>query len=603
MTGTEDSATEETKTTSHTRTAARSRRTVLHGVGAFGVLGLLGGTTLADASQSTHGRGDYTRGVRDKTADKLPAGLFQQVQKLLADDGDEFDFFGFSVALTEDTAFIGATGDEETGSVYVFMRQDGQWTQTQKLLPKDTDEFNNFGFSVALTENIALIGAPSDDENGTDAGAAYVFTRQDGQWTQTQKLLSNDGDEYDSFGLSVALTEDTALVGAPYDEENGESAGSAYVFSRQNGQWIQTQKLLANDGDAGDSFGWSVALTKNTALIGADGDEDKGEGAGSAYVFTQQKGRWTQTQKLLAGDGGEFDRFGASVALVEDTALIGAPGDDEVDNLDQGSAYIFTRQKGQWIQTQKLLANDGDADDFFGDAVALTRDTALIGAVGDEENEDLSGSAYIFTRQKSQWIQTQKLLANDGDFFDFFGDSVALAGDTALIGAYLDEENGTESGSAYIFRRMSGDQCPPGLDIVFRYECGEWQPDTCNKNGEEVSPDIFSIDGNQVKVTICAPFPFAVSYATRKKHNHGKGGWDSRDDWGEKSKHEKKKHHREPNSGNWFENCKEQDPVLAEPVDSQYCATISSADDGKCKTKKTEIRWFRVYCPDTNTGH
>lgn len=600
MTEMQNGDVEEANTTNDARTGTRTRRSVLYGVGGIGVFGLFGQTAPAEASQSTSGWNSHGRDRWKTAADGMPDGLFQQVQKLLADDGGEFDFFGFSVALTEDTALIGATGDGETGSVYVFVRRNGRWTQTQKLLPKDTDDFNEFGFSVALTEETALIGAPLDDGNATDSGAVYVFSRRDGRFTQTQKLVAGDGDEFDSFGFSVALTEDTALIGATGDDENGEEAGAAYVFSRQNSGWEQTQKLLASDGGESDSFGSSVALTEDTVLVSAPFDDQSGTDAGSVYLFTRRTGRWIQTQELLAGDGAEGDQFGRSIDLVEDTALIGAPGDSEGDGFALGSAYVFMRQNGQWTQSQKLIADDGDADDFFGDSVALTEDTALIGAVGDEENDDLSGSAYVFARRKKQWTQTQKLLAEDGDGFDFFGDSVALAGETALIGAYLDEESGMESGSAYVFERTAGDQCPAGLDIVFRYLYGGWRPDTCDKNGEKVNPNVFSIKGNRSNVTVCAAFPFAVRYATRKRNSRNEGGRNGREDDG---KREKTEFYKVPNSGGRIGEYRERDAVLAEPVDGEYRATISSGDDGNCTQRDAEICWFRVYCPDDTGGH
>ena len=206
---------------------------------------------------------------------------------------------------------------------------------------------------------------------------------------------ASDGAEGDSFGNSVALDGDTALVGAYRDNDRGLSSGSAYFFTRSGGLWTQQQKLTASDGAEGDSFGNSVALDGDTALVGAYIDDDRGSESGSAYFFTRSGGVWTQQQKLTASDGAEGDSFGSSVALDGDTALVGAYGDDDLGS-NSGSAYIFTRSGGVWTQQAKLTALDGAAWDSFGYSVALDGDTVLVGANGDDDLGSNSGSVYFF---------------------------------------------------------------------------------------------------------------------------------------------------------------------------------------------------------------
>jgi hypothetical protein len=323
------------------------------------------------------------------------------------------------------------------------------WTEIQKLIASDGAADDSFGISVSLDGDTALIGAPSDDDNGHNSGSAYVFTRTGTTWTQQQKLLASDGAEWDMFGRLVSLDGETALIAAEEDDDNGASSGSVYVFTRTGTTWTQQQKLLASDGEAGDEFGTSVSLDGDTALIGAWGDDDYGDGSGSAYVFTRTGTTWTQQQKLLPSDGAEQARFGFSVSLSGDTALIAAYHDETY----QGSAYVFTRTGTTWTQQAKLLASDGTSGDEFGVFVSLDGDTALIGAPGDDNNGNYTGSAYVFTRTGTTWTQQQKLLASDGEAEDEFGISVSLDGDTALIGAYLDGDNGVDSGSAYVFTR------------------------------------------------------------------------------------------------------------------------------------------------------
>jgi MYXO-CTERM domain-containing protein len=164
----------------------------------------------------------------------------------------------------------------------VFVRSGGAWTQQAKLLANDKAAQDQFGVSVALTGDPALVGAHQDDDGGKDSGAAYVFARSSGVWTQQAKLLPNDGAEYDWFGVSVALTGDTALVGA------SGHIGSAYVFARSSDVWTQQAKLLANDGAENDRFGVSVALSEDMALVGAAWDDDKAPNAGAVYVFVPE---------------------------------------------------------------------------------------------------------------------------------------------------------------------------------------------------------------------------------------------------------------------------------------------------------------------------
>jgi hypothetical protein len=377
-----------------------------------------------------------------------------QMQKLLASDGAAGDQFGVSVSLSGDTALIGVYVDDDngdsSGSAYVFIRTGTTWTQQAKLLASDGAAMDLFGLSVSLSGDTAFVGAQQDDDNGANSGSAYVFTRTGTTWTQQAKLLASDGAAGDNFGCSVSLSGDTALIGAYNHYNNGTDSGSAYVFTRTGTTWTQQQKLFASNSAAGDWFGFSVSLSGDIALIGAEGDDDNGANSGSAYVFTRTGTTWTQQAKLLASDGATEDRFSFSVSLSGDIALIGAEFDDD-NGANSGSAYVFTRTGTTWTQQAKLLASDGEAGDKFGHSVSLSGGTTLIGAEGDDDNGSDSGSAYVFTRTGTTWTQQAKLLASDGAIGDEFGCSVSLSGDTALIGAIFDDDNGSDSGSAYVF--------------------------------------------------------------------------------------------------------------------------------------------------------
>jgi len=418
--------------------------------------------------------------LNDSTITSIPKSYqsctksdWSEMKKLLASDGATDAIFGTTVSLDGDTALIGAplgNGNEVlSGSAYVFTRTGTTWTQQQKLIASDGIAFNEFGCSVSLSGDTALIGA-REWSSAPGFGSAYVFTRTGTTWTQQQKLIASDGAPMDQFGNAVALSGDTALIGAPYDDDHGSVSGSAYVFIRTGNTWTQQTKLIASDGYTNDEFGKSVSLSGDTALIGAWMDDALGTNSGSAYVFTRTGTTWTQQQKLIASDGAPDERFGWSVFISGDTALIGAWLDDD-NGADSGSAYVFIRTGNTWTQQTKLIASDGVAGDWFGSSVSLDGDTALIGAYKDDDNGQDSGSAYVFIRTGTTWTQQQKLIASDGGAGDCFGKSVSLSGDTALIGAPYDDDNGVDSGSAFVFTRA-------GEINVYK---GIWVPDCRNQ--------------------------------------------------------------------------------------------------------------------------
>lgn len=367
-----------------------------------------------------------------------------QQAKLLPADGAEDDLFGISVALEGDTALVGAYGDDDSGSAsgsaYVFVRSGTIWSEQAKLVAADGTANDNFGAGVALDGDTALVGAPDYFENGI-YGSVYVFTRAGTVWSQQTKLLRTSGAIEDNFGSVVALDGDTALVGAHGLHDDFSLTGSAYVFVRNGTTWSQQSTLLAPDGAGGDKFGGSVALNGDTALIGAPGDDDW---KGSAYVFIRSGSAWSHQAKLLTADM-DASIFGGSVSLEGDTALIGAPLGSG------GSAYIFTRSGTMWSEQAKLQPTDVVIGDEFGVSVALEGDTAVVGAYGDNNNGYYSGSAYVFVQSGMTWSQQAKLLASDGSEWDHFGYPVALSGDTVLVGAADDDDNGDRSGSAYVF--------------------------------------------------------------------------------------------------------------------------------------------------------
>lgn len=372
------------------------------------------------------------------------------------------DQFGYSVSISGDTAVIGARYDDvgpnvNQGSAYVFVRSGNSWILQAQLTANDGRANDFFGYSVSISGDTALVGSRSDDVgNMTDQGSVYVFTRDINMtWSQQAQLVSGDGAAGDAFGSDVAIIGNSALVSALFDDVGiNSNQGSAYVFSRSGTTWVEDAKLIASDGAPGDQFGWSVATAGSTVLIGANVDDVGSNSAqGSAYIFDNSSGSWVQVTKLVASDGGLNDFFGSSVAITDNTALIGAWGDGQIVNSQVGAAYVFTRVGNTWTAQAKLLASDGAIGDRFGFSVALSGGTALVAAHYDASRK---GAAYIYTGTGSTWNEQAKLVADEGQTGDELGFSAALSGETALAGAYLrDVGSNSDQGAANFFVRTN----------------------------------------------------------------------------------------------------------------------------------------------------
>ena len=380
--------------------------------------------------------------------------------KLEAFDAAAGDLFGISVAVDGNTAVIGASSDDtaagtDAGSVYVYTRSGSVWSLQQKLEAGDAAASDGFGTSVDIDADTIVVGANLDDTTagGNNAGSAYVFTRSGGVWSQQQKLEASDATSTDQFGQSVAIDGDSVVVGALLDDTAaGTDAGSAYVFTRSGAVWSQQDKLEASDATSTDKFGVSVAIDGDTVVVGASNDDTAaGTDAGSAYVFSRSGSVWSEQDKLEAGDAATSDFFGGSVSISGDTAVIGAQLDDTTAGTDAGSAYVFTRSGSVWSEQDKLEAVDAAASDKFGSGVAVDGDTAVVGARLDDTPVSQAGSAYVFTRSGVSWSQQAKLEASDEGESDQM-DEVDISGGTVVAGARLDNTAGeSNSGSAYVF--------------------------------------------------------------------------------------------------------------------------------------------------------
>ena len=337
------------------------------------------------------------------------------------------------------------------------------FNEVKKLTASDADVFDRFGHSVAVSGDVAVVGAYWEDSGGSNAGAAYVYERSQGgvgNWGEVKKLIASDAEAGDFFGSSVAIDGDTAVVGASRE-------GAAYVFQRNQGgagNWGEVKKLVASDAQFGDRFGNSVAVSGDIAVVGAFLEDAGGLSSGAAYVFHRNQGgagNWGELIKLTASDAQAFNHFGTSVSVTGDTAVVGASREG-AGGVDGGAAYVFQRDPGgpdHWGEVKRLAASDAQSGDRFGTSVAVSGNNAVVGAFGADTGIFDTGAAYMFGRDQGgvdNWGEVKKLTASDAQNADFFGWSVSASGDTAVVGAIGEDigkgkDGGSFAGAAYVF--------------------------------------------------------------------------------------------------------------------------------------------------------
>ena len=432
--------------------------------------------------------------------------LAQQTElaKLVASDSNPGGQFGIGVAIDGDMAIVGSshssTGGVLAGAAYVFVRVGGAWVEHQKLVASDGAMGDIFGWSVAMLGDVAIVGAPHNDQGGlAAAGAAYVFVRTGGTWVEQQKLVASDSAAGDEFGRSISLSGDAIIIGTPYDDHaGGVRAGSAYVYTRTGGTWVEQQKLVASDAAGGGQFGWSVSISGDAIVLGALHDDHAGGlDAGSAYVFVRTGMTWVEQQKLVASDAAAGDFFGTSVSVSGDTAVIGSFLDDHAGGLQAGSSYVFVWTGTSWVEHQKLVASDAGVAQWFGSSVSMSVDTIVCGSQRDGHGiGDYAGSAYVFVRAGASWVEQQKLVASDAAPGDQFGSSVSMSGGTVLIGAVNDDHAvGTNHGSCYVYE-YGENSSPRGVVVIDADNDEDFDAVTANNATDNLS--IWSNDGTGV---------------------------------------------------------------------------------------------------------
>jgi hypothetical protein len=381
---------------------------------------------------------------------------------------------------------------------------DDNWGQVKKVVASDAAADDGFGLSLAIGGDTLVVGAPLDDDVASGSGVVYVFQRDAGggdNWGEVKKLVAADAASGDEFGFSVAIHGDTIAVGAPFDDDAGSETGSVYIFERDLGggdNWGQAKKLTADDATASDQLGYAVSISMNTLIAGAPGS---GEGTGSAYLFERGlggAGNWGQVTRLRAGDAEIGGEFGFAVSIDQDTTLVGArfvtglilvnrppapndptPDPNEIELDDAGAAYFFERNTGgteAWGQVQKHTAANAQAGDQFGFAVAVYGDRAVVGSVFARLNH--AGAAYVLDRDRggnNAWGTLERLIASDARTLDEYGFGVSLGLNAVAVGApendaECPDDRGCNSGSTYVYAMtQTTDQqaCINALNVSF----------------------------------------------------------------------------------------------------------------------------------------
>ena len=388
----------------------------------------------------------------------VASATFNENNKISASDVSGDDNFGSSVSISGNYAIAGAPFDDvngkiDQGTAYIFYWTGSDWIQQAQITASDGETDDHFGNSVGISGDYAIVGANWDNDA---KGSAYIFHRNGTNWTQQAKIIASDGEDEDLFGNSVSISGDYAIAGAPSDVIGGFTRqGSAYIFQRIGSTWTQQAKVTASGGNEEDRFGISVSISGNYAIVGAQNNRIGGpENPGSAHIFFRMGSSWAEQAKLTASDGEVGDYFGNSVGISGDYAIVGAPY-DEVGSGDQGSAYIFIRNSTTWTEQAKIIASDAEINDNFGSSVSISGNYAIVGAEYDDVfGNSGQGSAYIFQLSGTVWMQQAKIISSDGSSNDFFGNSVCIAGNYAIIGARNDEiDTNNGQGSAYIVKK------------------------------------------------------------------------------------------------------------------------------------------------------
>jgi hypothetical protein len=376
-----------------------------------------------------------------------------ETDQISASDGVFNIRFGASIDIDGDRMIVGAPDtDNLTGAVYIYDYDGSSWSEVSKLLATDTQVDDQYGISVAVSGNVAVVGAPYHEHPHFIQGAVYVFRYDGNGWTQEQELLASDAGFLDFFGWSVAIHGDVIVVGA----FNANTTGAAYVYRYNGSSWVEEELLTASDAAFDDRFGDSVDILANTIIVGAHRNDDSEMDSGSVYFFSWQGATsWGDEIKVTASDPVAGAMFGSAVSISGDVAIVAANNDEA--GSDTGAAYILRYNGAGWSEEQKISAPVGTADPSeFAFDVVIDGDVAVAGAVFDDGATTTTGTAFVYAFDGSSWTEQAKLVAAGGAANDLYGWALGIDNGRAVVCATRVDKTG---GTAYIYDGL-GDGIP-----------------------------------------------------------------------------------------------------------------------------------------------
>ena len=374
-------------------------------------------------------------------------------QKIIANDGDAGDAFGHRVLSNDKWIIVSANEDEpngnSSGSVYIYEIFCDSLGQEHKIFPSDGEYNDFFGKSIALEGDNLAVSSIYDDVNGNKSGSVYIFSYIDSVWVQTQKIIPQDGSPYDRFGYDIDISSNFLAIGSIFDDDLGEDVGSVYIYRSIGDEWILNNKIYPNYVYDGNDFGRSLSLGQNYLAVYYKNINDIYNDQGAVDIFSFNENNWNYIQTISSPDPDNYDYFGVSIDIYESTLVIGSNYDDSNYN-NTGAVYIFKLINDIWEFKQKIIPDDVYSNDNFGLSVSVFDGWIAAGSI-DDDNGINSGSIYIYSYDDSLFSMSAKIIPTDGNSFDEFGNSLDIYENNIIVGAKYDDDLGENSGSAYFY--------------------------------------------------------------------------------------------------------------------------------------------------------
>ncbi len=442
-------------------------------------------------------------------------------QKIFADDPNPGVFFGRFVSLQNKFAFISAYQDFEngsaSGSLYIFKKINNEYKQIQKLFPDDGGVEEYFGYSLSSYGDWIITGAHHDSDFGASSGKAYLLHLENGLWDFYQILLPPDLSEADEFGKTVDIYGDFAISCSYLDDDNGTNSGSVYIFNKKENNWKLFQKIQAIHPVDHAQFGLALDIYKGKIIVGAPYTRNNEIVSGAAYIYELTDNKWEQKAYLFPDDFEKNDEFGITVKISEDEAFISSIKDDDMGK-NSGSVYVYGKIDGNWMFKQKLLSPDGEAGDGFGIALEKDSNFLYIGAYFDDDRGTNSGSVYIFKKHQDHWRYYTKFSADDSDESDAFGASISIFQNEILVGAYSDDDYGFFAGSAYVFSKEkilteTNNKIDKNQNFSIYPTVFQKRINISSLYPDSIKMELYDISGNLIylKKNIITPFEFNIN--------------------------------------------------------------------------------------------